>query len=275
MWEAAIMAKTTDSKKPRTAAKKKAPSGSGKKTASAKSGGSARKVSPPPAPAAEPGGNRGPFLVLVIMILVAVIAFLLNRQYSEKIKTFIPMHHKSAPSAERPAGETHVSEQVEKKPVLKKDDNGSPALQPANKPEAESAKDVQVYLMAFNEKTEALSLHSVRRTVTGASPLDGALRELLKGPSAAEKKKGLITAIPRGLQIRSISVHEGIAEIDFNEHIEDGGTGNIMLSRIDQIVYTATQFDTVKAVTLRVNGKKRKTLGSDGLSVEGPLHRKR
>ena len=253
-------------------AKKKTPARA--KKAPAASTRTQKKASPPPPPPAHDSG-RGPVLILIIMLLVATVAFLLNRQYSGKIKLPFPLKDREKVAADRTDEKKQQVPETEKKSTDKKDDKKTGDKQKDPAKEEPVAKDVQIYLVSFNEKTEAVSLSSVKRSVTGTSPLDAALRELLKGPNASEKKKGMITAIPSGLRIRGVTVHDGIADIDFNERIEEGGAGNILLSRVDQIVYTATQFDTVKGVTIRVNGKKKKTLGADGLSVDGPLHRRR
>ncbi len=234
-----------------------------------------KKVTPPPPPAPPAGdGNRGPVLILIIMLLVATVAFLLNRQYSGKIRLPFPKKDNAGITSDR-SEEKKKQQDSEKKPADKKDDSKNADRQKDTGRDEPAQRDVQIYLVSYNEKTEAVSLKPVRRTVSGASPLDAALHELLKGPSSSEKKKGMITAIPSGLRIRSVAMRDGIADIDFNERLEEGGAGNILLSRVDQIVYTATQFDSVKGVTIRVNGKKKKTLGADGLSVDGPLHRRR
>jgi len=71
-----------------------------------------------------------------------------------------------------------------------------------------------------------------------------------------------------------VKIRNKTAEIDFNSAIEYGAAGSILLNRLDQIVYTATQFSGVGSVIIKINGKARQTLGADGLSISGPLHRR-
>jgi len=76
------------------------------------------------------------------------------------------------------------------------------------------------------------------------------------------------------MRINSVKIRNKTAEIDFNSAIEYGAAGSILLNRLDQIVYTATQFSGVGSVIIKINGKARQTLGADGLSISGPLHRR-
>ena len=135
-------------------------------------------------------------------------------------------------------------------------------------------RTVRIYLVHLDEKTEKMSLLPVSRKIRTEVPLMGALEALVQGPSDVEKKKGMLTAVPGDLRIYGISVKNGIAYIDFNEAVEKNATGTIIISRIDQIVYTATQFPEVRGVILRINGKTRTVIGSDGLSLSTPLTRK-
>ena len=107
------------------------------------------------------------------------------------------------------------------------------------------------------------------------SPLKGTLNELIKGPSRNEQKKGVLTAIPDDLRLRSVQVVGKNAVLDFNGAIEENANGEILLTRIDQLVYTATQFDGVESVIIKVNGRQKKFLGGDGLSVSGPIGRRK
>ena len=84
----------------------------------------------------------------------------------------------------------------------------------------------------------------------------------------------MLTAVPHGLRVNGIRLKNGTAEIDFNGAIEQGAGGSVLINRIDQIVYTATQFPNVRSIVIKINGRPRQTLGMDGLSIGGPLHRR-
>jgi spore germination protein GerM len=152
----------------------------------------------------------------------------------------------------------------------------------ADKSEKEKAEEksvseqpVRIYLIHFNDKTEHVSLIPVKRNIQTDFPLRDAMHELIKGPTESEKKRGILSAVPADLKIKSIRCKDGIATIDFNETIEEGANGSILLHRIDQIVFTATQFNTINGIRITINGKNKKFIGSDGLSIGGSLYRRR
>ncbi len=155
---------------------------------------------------------------------------------------------------------------------------GAPARtdpEPAKKQEpTPEEKSVRIYLVKLNEESDKMYLAPVGRKVTGGSVLENTMKELIKGPTATEKKKGMLTAVPSTLRVNGVKIRGNVAEIDFNGAIEQGAAGSILLNRIDQIVYTATQFPNVGSVVITINGKQRQTLGTDGLSIGGPLHRR-
>ncbi len=136
-------------------------------------------------------------------------------------------------------------------------------------------KEIKIYLVHFNEKTEKMSLRAVNRRIKAEDQVQAALEELVKGPTAQDKKRGLLTAIPADVKIRSVAVRNGVAVINFNEAVEKNANGTIILSRVDQIVYTATQFPGVRGIIIQINGKTRTTIGSDGLSLSNPVTRQR
>jgi spore germination protein GerM len=230
------------------------------------------------------GGNNTAFFVLVIIILVTIIILMFNRFY-DKGKLKFPDFAKMIPAADDPK-EKKAEPQKEKVPEkikpVQKDETGKdeavkdPAANGGDKrgdKPADIRKDVSVYLLKLDEKTERIYLSPVKRTVTEKDILASALENLIKGPTQHEKERGFITAVPSGLKIRSIAVNGRTAEIDFNNAIEEGAAGDILLKRVQQIVYTSTQFDSVNSIIIKINGQRRKSMGSDGFSIGGPLKR--
>lgn len=168
---------------------------------------------------------------------------------------------KNEEKKEAPSGKEAQKEA--QKEAMKKDTDKQPS----------EKREVRVYLVRIDDATGKSRLVSVTRKVQGDA-IEGALKELINGPTASEKKRGLLTAVPPDLKIRGIRVKNKIAEIDFNAAIEHGASGSVLLDRIDQIVYTATQFPAVDRVIITINGKRRETLGTDGLSIGGPIERR-
>ena len=234
--------------------KKKA---SSKKTTSKK--GSVKKKASPPKKKASESRNLNPLSVLVIMGLATVIVMLLNRYTLNK--DFLPV-------LKDKGKETITAEDLKNNQDVKED--ADPVL-PEQKEEV--LDEVKLYFIQIDDRSEKTYLSTVKRRARSNNPLKDSLNMLISGPTRLEKERGLLTAVPSNLRVRDLRVRGNTAVIDFNSAIEEGGAGNILITRIDQIVYTATQFKNIKNIEIRINGQKRNTLGSDGLAISGPLHR--
>lgn len=113
----------------------------------------------------------------------------------------------------------------------------------------------------------------VTRSVEKDSPMGDALRMLLAGPSANEEKTGCRSLIPEGTRLLSASVKNGIANLNFSEEFQFnqfGAEGS--LAQLMQVVYTATNFSTVKGVQILIEGQKRDYL-TEGVWIGSPLSR--
>ncbi|WP_294427544.1 GerMN domain-containing protein [uncultured Treponema sp.] len=113
----------------------------------------------------------------------------------------------------------------------------------------------------------------VTRSVEKDSPMGDALRMLLAGPSATEAKTGCRSLIPEGTRLLSASVKNGIANLNFSEEFQFnqfGAEGSI--AQLMQVVYTATNFSTVKGVQIFIEGQKRDYL-TEGVWIGSPLNR--
>jgi len=81
------------------------------------------------------------------------------------------------------------------------------------------------------------------------------IEELLKGPTQEENNKGYISNIPNGTILKSITITNGVALVDFNGTIENGVTSCGGGMRIWQIRETLLQFPTIKTVKFSVDGR--------------------
>lgn len=223
------------------------------------------------------GGNT-PFYVLVIIILITVIVLLLNRFYDQgrlTIPGIIKGTQKVQQAKDKPdipgVSKTDTTP-VEEKKISDNSTEGGGEKKTEMIKEPED-KEVKVYFLKLNEKTEKIYLSPVKRKVPDRQLLTLTLEQLIKGPSKNEEANGFITAVPSHLKIRSIEIRGKTAEIDFNGVIEEGAAGDILLKRLEQIVYTATQFDSVDSIIIRINGQRRNTIGADGYSISGPLRK--
>lgn len=250
------------------------PEKTGKKKSSAKAP-SKRTVSKTPVQKSG-GGSNGPFYVLVIIILVTVIVLLLNKFY-EKGNFTIPYfkavpenNDKAKVKKEFPKEKEYVNTYTPEEEKDKKTD--SKDLKDEEK-KTEPEKEVNLFFLKLDEKSEKIYLSTVKRKLPDNQLLSSTLEQLIKGPTPYEQGRGYITAVPSGLKIRSVVIKGKTAEIDFNGVIEEDAAGDIILKRVQQIVNTATQFENVDSIIIKINGQRRKTIGADGLSIGGPLRR--
>lgn len=220
--------------------------------------------------------SKAPISVIIILILATVIIFLVNRLYfsgNEAIKIG-KSHTKEKDNTASIKDKDRDKEISSRKSELQEKRNTG-AENPKRTGEILPEREVKIYLLRFNEKTEQVTLYPARRKIKADIPVLGALRELVKGMNQKEKQAGLLTAVPERLVIRNIFIKNKIATIDFNEAIEENASGSIIQSRIDQIVYTATQFEEIEGIIIQLNGKTRNFIGGDGLALNFPIKRKK
>lgn len=100
-----------------------------------------------------------------------------------------------------------------------------------------------------------------------------ALLELLGGPNAAERSLGFGTAVPAGTTLNGVSISAGIATVDLSGTFESGGGSLSLMARLAQLVFTVTQFPSVNAVLLKLDGAVVELFGGEGIMIDGPLTR--
>jgi Sporulation and spore germination/Immunoglobulin-like domain of bacterial spore germination len=101
-----------------------------------------------------------------------------------------------------------------------------------------------------------------------------ALEALLAGPGPREQAAAVGSQIPAGTQLLGLSVDNGVATVDLTSEFESGGGSTSMNMRIAQVVYTLTQFPTVKGVLFELDGRRVDVLGGEGVIVDQPVTRK-
>jgi germination protein M len=82
-----------------------------------------------------------------------------------------------------------------------------------------------------------------------------ALETLLEGPDSFEMGYGLRTEVPDGTQLLGLEIEGEIARVDLTSEFEAGGGLASKQARLAQIVYTITQFPTVKGVLFSLDGE--------------------
>jgi spore germination protein GerM len=105
------------------------------------------------------------------------------------------------------------------------------------------------------------------------SPLLDALNALLQGPAEAEARAGLRTLIPEGTRVRTAYVRDSTAYISFSEEFQFNPYGvEGWASQLRQVVWTATEFSTVKNVQILIEGRRVNYLG-EGIWIGAPVGR--
>jgi hypothetical protein len=101
-----------------------------------------------------------------------------------------------------------------------------------------------------------------------------AVRLLLEGPTAAESAAGVGTVIPAGTRFLSLDIDGGTATVDLTSEYESGGGSASMFARLAQVVYTLTEFDTVRQVSFMLDGEPVDVFSGEGIVLDEPVARR-
>jgi hypothetical protein len=101
-----------------------------------------------------------------------------------------------------------------------------------------------------------------------------ALNDLLSGPNDAEREAFIGTEIPEGTELLGLNIAGGVATVDLSGEFAESGSSLEETVRLAQVVYTITQFDTVRSVRFRVDGEPVDVFGSHGIVLDRPQTRR-
>jgi ribosome biogenesis protein Nip4 len=217
------------------------------------------------------------FAIALILLLVFNRKVILSNLHSLGIKFPRQVVSTPAETEEEPVFETPlVQAPIFENPVLElppipieqlvPDVMQSLAVPDVGKAPAE-ARNEQTRTLYFLSIDKNGNIHrvAVKRILPDTeSPLTETLHALLAGLSKSEEEQRLISLIPEGTELLSATVQEETAYINFNEeflyntHGKDGYAG-----QINQVLWTATEFSTVKRVQILIEGRKESYLGEN------------
>jgi germination protein M len=100
-----------------------------------------------------------------------------------------------------------------------------------------------------------------------------AIESLLAGPTQSERASDFATSVPAGTRLLGISIDRGIATVDLTSEYQSGGGALSMQLRLGQVVYTLTQFPTIKTVRFRLDGKPVSVFSSEGIVLDHAVGR--
>jgi hypothetical protein len=107
-----------------------------------------------------------------------------------------------------------------------------------------------------------------------AAVATAAMTALLNGPDPDPTRERTITsAIPAGTRLLGVSIKSGVATVNLSTEFDSGGGSASMQYRLAQVVYTLTQFSTVRSVVFQIEGQTVTVFGSEGIVLDRPVGR--
>lgn len=150
-----------------------------------------------------------------------------------------------------------------------------PSAGPSTRPSATPVETMIVrayYVLSGDPGVEGIvpTLRVVPKT-TGVAR--AAIEALLDRGTITDAYRRVSTAIPAGTKLLGITIKNGVATIDLSREFESGGGSASAFYRLQQVLYTLTQFPTVRSVLFQVEGRTVTTFGSEGVVLDGPMAR--
>jgi germination protein M len=160
----------------------------------------------------------------------------------------------------------------------------APSLEPSESPEASVAPSaspsttetmiVRAYFVLGGPPGVVGLVPVLREVPKSTAVATAAMTALLAGPTKTESGgRSITTAIPAGTTMLGISSKNGVATVDLSTDYDSGGGSDSMQFRLAQVVYTLTQFSTIKSVVFQIDGETVTVFGSEGIVLDGPVGR--
>lgn len=162
------------------------------------------------------------------------------------------------------------AEDSEEEPPQEEIELNAPDQSSETGPQRTMQRDLYFILVSDDGRILA---ESVERTIRyDSGPLASTLRALIAGPTADDLNRDLLSLIPSGTELLSARVASGVAFLNFNEAFRFNSMGlEGLLAQLQQVVRTTTQFSTVDAVQILIEGQNEEYLGGDGVYIGAPL----
>lgn len=141
-------------------------------------------------------------------------------------------------------------------PSAPPDDAGGPATPEATVPPADPqapTREVDVWYARQGDAGVTLEPERIRLDDDTVEVLRAAVEALVQGQSA---NPALTSLAPTGVQVLGVAIEDSVAVVDVSSDVMEGRAGSSQeLAFAQQLAHTATQFDTVDAVRLLVEGQ--------------------
>ncbi|MDR1232368.1 MAG: GerMN domain-containing protein [Spirochaetaceae bacterium] len=130
-----------------------------------------------------------------------------------------------------------------------------------------------VYFMRVDADGVLVRTGEKRQMKNTSSPLGDTMNVLLGGLTMAEKARGIMTLIPEGTVLINAAMRGSTAVLNFNENFKFNSYGaEGYIAQLRQIVWTATEFPSVRNVQFLVEGQRTNYLG-DNIPLDQPISR--
>ncbi len=207
-------------------------------------------------------------ILIIAVTLLAVIVILLFTKVDDIITSNSNIIIKTVNSSEN---DILFSKTPKEEKIIKEEVKTSETI-----PEeiALKRRPVRLYYIKVSNDGD-IAPYSVTKTIdTGTTPLTRTLERLLEGPDTNDLNQGLMDLIPEGTKLLSISVKDDIAYLNFNDYFRFNPLGvEGYMAQIKQIVYTATEYTSVKSVQFLIEGSTQEYLGLEGVYIGRPISR--
>ena len=134
-------------------------------------------------------------------------------------------------------------------------------------------RDRALHFIRVESDGSVLRVRADRRLPASDSPLRDVIQALIAGPNAEETQRDLISLIPGGTRLLSITIRGDTAYINFNEDFQYNTYGAEGYNgQLRQIVFTATEFPNVRDVQILIEGSRVDYIG-ESFWIGSPLSR--
>jgi len=108
--------------------------------------------------------------------------------------------------------------------------------------------------VAAAQKVQFLQGEQVVGVTRPGGTVQTAVAALLKGPTAAERARGIRTQIPPRVPVLAVTVADGVATVDLGSRFAVYAAADRLNARLSQLVLTVDAVPGVRAVRLRIEG---------------------
>jgi len=155
-------------------------------------------------------------------------------------------------------------------PVPSTDPSATPAPSQSSAPGGTTVVRAYFYYEGLADSSGLVPI--LREVPATKAVATAAMAALLEGPTETESG-AMSSAVPAGTRLLGLAIDNGVATVDLSSEFEAGGGSSSALIRLGQVVFTLTQFPTVKSVVFQIEGRTVTVFGSQGIVLDGPVGR--